>query len=105
MIQLLIAIAIVAYKLIKWTLIKTRLYIVAIPITVILILFREWYDANTQLADIIGIALIIGVVVSWIFTLVYYIKVKRNNKELITDWEYERYGEPVVYKKRTQSSN
>jgi len=105
MIQLLIAIAIVAYKLIKWTLIKTRLYIVAIPITVILILFREWYDANTQLADIIGIALIIGVVVSWIFTLVYYIKVKRNNKELITDWAYERYGEPVVYKKRTQSSN
>lgn len=105
MIQLLFAIAIITFKIIKWILIKTRLYIAAIPMAVILIFFREWYEANTLLADFIRIALIAIVVISWIFTLIKYIKGRKKNKELIIDWAYERYGKPVVYKKRTQLSN
>ena len=105
MIQLLFAIAMIAYKIIKWTLIKTRLYAVAIPMAAVLIFFSDWYEANTFLADCIGITLIAGVVISWIFTLIKYIKGRKKNKELIVDWAYERYGKPVVYKKRTQLSN
>jgi len=105
MIQLLFAIVIIAYKIIKWTLVKTRLYAVVIPMAAVLIFFTEWYEANTLLADSIGIALIAGVVISWIFSLIKYIKGRKKNKELIMDWAYERYGEPVVYRKRTQLSN
>jgi len=42
-----------AIKIIKWTLIKTRLYIAAIPIAVVLIFFKDWYEMNTLLADTI----------------------------------------------------
>jgi len=99
MIQLLFAIAIIAYKIIKWTLIKTRLYAVAIPMAAVLIFFTDWYEANAILADSIGITLIAGVAISWIFTLVKYIKGRRKSKELVLDWAYERYGEPVIYQK------
>ena len=105
MIQLFFALVMIAYKIIKWTLIKTRLYAVAIPMATVLIFFTDWYEANTLLADSIGMALIAGVAISWIFTLIKYIKGRKKNKELIMDWAYERYGKPVVYKKRTQLSN
>ena len=98
-------IVIAAIKIIKWTLIKTRLYIPAIPIAVILILFRNWYEANTLLADAIGIALIAGVAVSWIITFVKYIKGRKRNKEMVLDWAYERYGEPIVLTRNKQANS
>ena len=105
MIQLLFAIVVIAYKIVKWALIKTRLYAVAIPMAAVLIFFSDWYEANTLIADSIGLALISGVVISWTFTLIRYIKCRKKNKELVLDWAYDRYGEPVVYRKRTQLSN
>ena len=87
-------------NIIKWTLVKTRLFIASIPVAVVLIFFMNWYKMNTLLADTIGILLIIGVVVSWIVTLTRYIKGKQRNKELVLDWAYERYGEPITLTKK-----
>lgn len=92
---------IAAIKIIKWTLIKTRLYITAIPMAAVLIFFKDWYEANTLLVDAIGIALIVGVAVSWIISLVRYIKGRKRNKEMVLDWAYERYGEPIVLTRKT----
>jgi RsiW-degrading membrane proteinase PrsW (M82 family) len=94
-----------ASKIIKWTLIKTRLYIAAIPIAVVLIFFKDWYEMNTPLADTIGIVLITGVAVSWIISLVRYIKGRKRNKEMVLDWAYERCGKPIVLTRKTQASS
>ena len=101
-----IALAIIAViKIVKWTLIKTRLYIAAIPIAVDLIFFKDWYEMNTPLADTIGIVLITGVAVSWIITFTKNIRGRKRNKELVLDWAYERYGEPIVLTRKTQVNN
>lgn len=105
MAHILAFIIIAAVKIIKWTLIKTRLFIAAIPIAGAFIFFMDWYEANELLADAIGIALIAGVAVSWIVTLVKYIKARKHNKALVLDWAYERYGEPVVLTKKTPVIN
>ncbi len=93
-----------AIKLVKWTLIKTRLIIAALPIAAVLIFFKDWYQANTLLADGIGFALIAGVAVSWIVTLARFIKARKHNRELILDWAYERYGQPIVLNRKAQES-
>ena len=93
-----------AVKLVKWTLIKTRLIIAVLPITAVLIFFKDWYKANTLLADSIGFVLIAGVAASWIVTMVRYIKARKYNKELALDWAYERYGQPIVLTRKTQES-
>lgn len=94
-------IIIAAIKIIKWALIKSRLYIPAIPMAAVLIFFKAWYEANTLLVDAIGIALIAGVVASWIISLVRYIKGRKRNKEMVLDWAYERYGTPIVLTRKT----
>ena len=58
-----------AIKLVKWTLFKTRLIIAALPVAAVLIFFKDWYEANIQLADGIGLTLIFGIAASWIVTL------------------------------------
>ncbi len=93
-----------AAKLVKWSLIKTRLIIAALPVAAVLIFFKDWYGVNTLLADSIGFALIAGVAASWIVTLVRYIKARKHNKELVLDWAYERYGQPIVLTRKTQQS-
>ena len=92
-------------KTIKWTLIKSRLYIAAIPMAAVLIFFKAWYEMNTLLADAIGIALIAGVAVSWIISLVRYIKGRKRNNEMVLDWAYERYGTPIALTRKTQANN
>ena len=93
-----------AIKVVKWALIKTRLMVVALPAAVVLIFFKDWYETNTMLADGIGFALIAGVAASWILTLVRRSKARKHNKELIMDWAYERYGQPIVLTRKTQES-
>lgn len=93
-----------AVRVIKWTLFKTRLIIAALPIAAVLIFFKDWYETNTMLADVIGFALIAGVVISWIVTLVRYIKATKHNKDLVLDWAYERYGQPIVLTRKAQES-
>lgn len=93
---------ITAAKIIKWTLIKTRLIIAALPVAVVLIFFKNWYEANALLADSIGFALIVGVAVSWVVTLMRYIKARKHNRELVLDWAYKRYGQPIVLTRKTQ---
>ena len=83
---------------------KTRLIIAAFPIAAVLIFFKDWYEANTQLANGIGIALIALVAVSWIVTLVRYIKARKHNKDLVLDWAYERFGQPIVLTREAQES-
>jgi predicted histidine transporter YuiF (NhaC family) len=93
-----------AAKLVKWMFIKTRLIIAALPAAVVLVFCKDWYEANTMLADGIGFALIAGVAASWIVTLVRRINASKHNKELIMDWAYERYGQPIVLTRKTQES-
>ena len=93
-----------AVKLVKWSLIKTRLIIAALPVAAVLIFFKDWYEANTLLADGIGFVLVVSVAASWIVTLVLYIKAKKHNKELVLDWAYERYGQPIILTRKTQES-
>lgn len=93
-----------AVKLVKWTLIKTRLIVAALPVSTILIFFKDWYEANTLLADVIGFALIAFVAASWVVTLVRYIKTRKHNKEMVLDWAYERYGQPIVLTRKAQES-
>lgn len=95
---------IVAVKAIKWTLIKTRLFIVSLPAATVFLFFKDWYEANMLLADGIGIALIAGVIASWIVTLVRHIKARKNNKTMVLDWAYERYGQPIMLTRKTQES-
>ena len=104
MAHLIALIIIGAIKLVKWTLIKTRLIIAALPVAGVLIFFKDWYKANIQLADGIGIALIALVAASWIITLVRYIKAKKHNKDLVLDWAYERYGQSIVLTRKAQES-
>jgi len=93
-----------AIKMVKWTLIKTRLIFVALPVAAVLVFFKDWYETNTLLADSIGFALIVGVAASWIVTLSRYIKARRHNKELVLNWAYERFGQPIVLTRKTQES-
>ena len=104
MAHLIALIIIGAIKLVKWTLIKTRLIIAALPVAGVLIFFKDWYKANIQLADGIGIALIALVAASWIITLVRYIKATKHNKDLVLDWAYERYGQSIVLTRKAQES-
>jgi hypothetical protein len=93
-----------AIKMVKWTLIKTRLIIAVLPIAALLIFFKDWCETNTLLADAIGFALIALVAASWVVTLVRYIKTRKHNKELVLDWAYERYGQPIVLTRKAQES-
>lgn len=93
-----------AIKLVKWTLIKTRLIIAALPVAAVLIFFKDWYEANTLLADSISLALMVGVAASWIVTLVRHTKARKHNKELVLDWAYERCGQPIVLTRKVQES-
>ncbi len=88
------------YHLIKWTVFKSRLWIAAIPVTVTFIFFYGWYEANTMLADIIGIVLIASVLASWIVTLIKKIKDNKLERAYLVKRAYEKYGEPIVLKKR-----
>lgn len=93
-----------AVKLVKWTLIKTRLIVAALPVATILIFFKDWYEANTLLADVTGFTLIALVAASWVVTLARYIKARKHNKGLILDWAYERYGQPIVLTRKVQEN-
>ena len=102
MVHIIVLLIIATVKAIKWTLIKTRLFIVTLPVTTVLIFFKDWYEANMLLIYGIGIALIAGVAVSWIVTLTRYIKSRKNNKTMVLDWAYERYGQPIMLTRKTQ---
>lgn len=90
------------YHIIKWTVFKSRLWIVSIPAAITLIFSYEWYEANTRLADIIGIVLLAGVLASWIVTLIKKIKDNKLERAYLVKRVYEKYGEPVVLKKKYQ---
>ena len=84
---------------IKWAVFKSRLWIVALPTAVILIFFHDWYEANILLADIIGIVIFLGILTSWIVTLIKKIKDNKRERAYLLKKAYEKYGEPVVIKK------
>ena len=79
MIQLIFALTILLFKLIKLILIKTRLYIVAVPMIVVLVLLSGWHRANTFIVGSIGIILIIIVLISRIYTLIKHTKSRKFN--------------------------
>jgi hypothetical protein len=91
------------YHIIKWAIFKSRLWIIAIPTAIVLILFYDWYEANTILADAIGIVILADVLVRWIITLVRKIKDNKLERAYRLKKAYEEYGEPVVLKKHNVS--
>ncbi len=94
-------VVIIAAKIVKWGLLKSRLIFAALPIAIVLLFFKDWYESNKMLADGIGVAIIAGVAISWVITLIRYIRNRKSNKEMILDWAYERYGEPVILTRKT----
>ena len=55
-----------------------RLTIPLIYMVVVLAVFPDWYNANMPLGDGIGIALLVGVAVSWVVTFVGKIREKKR---------------------------
>ena len=58
MAHILVFIVIALIKIIKWLLIKSRLFIVAIPMAMVIIFSKEWCDKNEYFFEALGIALI-----------------------------------------------
>lgn len=55
-----------------------RLTIPLVYLIVVLAAFPDWYNANMPLGDGIGIALLVGVAVSWVVTFVGKIREKKR---------------------------
>lgn len=102
MVQMLALLIILVANIINWTIIKTRLYVVVVPVSAVFVFFKEWYEANTLIVDSIGMTLIVGITVSWIITLVSHIQYKKRQRQRDVAYVYSQYGEPVVLTKREQ---
>ena len=91
MMHILAFIIISVFKIIKWILIKSRLFIIVIPVAIVLMFYPDWYNANTLFAELIGFIMAILIMISWIVTLIKYLKIRKQNKERMIKWAYERY--------------
>ena len=88
--------------IIKWVIIKSRLFIPALFVVIVLIFFRDWYKNNEMIGNVIFIVLTTGVIISWIFTLINKIKyLKRQNKRDVA-YAYKIAGEPIIATKKIQ---
>ena len=88
--------------IIKWVVVKSRLFIPALYVAIVLIFFREWYSANEMIANgILGILLAI-VVASWIYTLVGKIKYLKRQRRRDVDYAYRVAGEPIIATKKAK---
>ena len=86
--------------LIKWVIIKTRLIFPAIFVVVVLGFFRDWYSTNELLTYVLFAAIIAGVAVSWIITLINIIKTNKRWHKRDKAYAYRIAGEPLIATKR-----
>ena len=86
--------------LLKWALIKIRLIFPAIFATIILGFFGDWYIANETLVHALFGALIVGVAVSWIISLVKKVKANKRWHKRDAVYAYRIAGEPLMATKR-----
>ena len=91
---------ILTVKTVKWLIIKSRLYIAALPISIIVLFFNDWYMSNIITVYLIGAALLLCIVVSWSITILKYIKDKKLNSMKTMNYAYAKYGEPILLKKK-----
>ncbi len=84
----------------KWSLIKTRLIFPIMFVAIILGFFGDWYSANEILVHALFAAVIIGVVASWIVTLVNTVKANRRWSKRDVAYAYRIAGEPLIATKR-----
>ena len=85
---------------VKWAVIKTRLIFPALFATVILGFFGDWYNANETLVHAMFGALIVGVAVSWIISLVNKVKANKRWHKRDAAYAYRIAGEPLMATKR-----
>ena len=86
--------------LIKWTLIKTRLIIPALFVTTILGFFDDWYNMNETLVHTLFAVVIAVVMVSWIITLINWVKSNRRWRKRDVNYAYRIAGESLIATKR-----
>ncbi len=91
MAHILAFIVIALIKILNWVLIKSRLFIVAIPMAIVMIFYKEIYENNASLFIAISVSITIIIISSWIVTFFKYLKVVRNNKKTIMEWSKSRY--------------
>ena len=85
--------------LIKWAVIKTRLIFPALFVVTVFVFFKEWYIENAFIAYALFATIIIGVVISWVVTLINRIKTNMRLNKQITDYAYRIAGEPMTVTK------
>ncbi len=88
--------------IIKWIIIKARLFVPALFIVVVLIFFRNWYDTNKVFANGILIALTAIVAVSWIFALINKFKYLQRQHRRDVAYAYKVAGEPIKATKKVK---
>jgi len=82
--------------IIKWVVIKSRLFIPALFVAVVLIFFGDWYSMNEMVANWILVALVAVVAVSWIITLINKLKYLKRQHRRDVEYAYKVAGEPII---------
>ncbi len=88
--------------IIKWAVIKSRLFIPALFIAVVLIFFGDWYSTNEMVANGILMALVAIVAVSWIITLINKLKYLKRQHRRDVAYAYKIAGEPIIATKKAK---
>lgn len=88
--------------IIKWAVIKSKLVIPTLVISVVLIFFGEWYSANEMIANVILIVLVAIVVVSWIIVLINKFKYLKRQHRRDVEYAYKIAGEPIIATKKAK---
>lgn len=89
-------------SIIKWVVIKSRLFIPALFVAIVLIFFGDWFSTNEMVANVILIVLVAGVLVSWIITFINKLKyLKRQHKRDVV-YAYRIAGEPIIATKKVK---
>lgn len=88
--------------IIKWLVIKSRLFIPALFVVVVLMFFRDWYSSNEMIANGVLIALVAGVMVSWIVTIVNMLKFRKRQHRRDVAYAYKIAGEPIIATKKAK---
>lgn len=86
----------------KWVLIRSRSFIPALFVVIILIFFKDWYINNEMFGNVIFIVLTAGVIISWIFTLINKLKYLKRQRKRDVAYAYRIAGEPIIATKKTQ---
>jgi len=88
--------------IIKWVVIKSRLFIPALFVAIVLIFFGDWYSTNEMIANGILAALVAIVAISWIITLINKLRYLKRQHKRDVEHAYKVAGEPIIATKKAK---